>query len=181
MTERMRLHSESGLLVGDVLDSPAGNSSTPVDRLRRSVRRWWAQQRTLRMEDEVLCPAGGRAPLRLVLPLVSPVLLVPAALVLREPGNVVAFVSLVFGAAAIAYGALAEIVGRRLEHPLWFQLLTSVFYAALISGILWTFLSVRVPRSMSSIARCRVQRLSQKAIEPARQRKRQVNSGRWAW
>ena len=147
MTERMRLHSELGLLVGDVLDGPAGTSPAPVDRLRRGVRRWWTQQRALQLEDEVLGPATGLAPLRLVLPLVSPVLLVPAVLLLREPGNVVAFVSLVFGAAAIAYGALAESVGRRLEHPFWLQLVTSVFYAALISAILWIFLSVDHPRA----------------------------------
>jgi hypothetical protein len=33
----------------------------------------------------------------------------------------------------------------------------------------------------SWIARCLQQRLSQKAIEPVSQRKRQVNSGRWPW
>ena len=45
---------------------------------------------------------------------------------------------------------------------------------------IWVRRMCRVPPWASLIAKCRLQRLSQKAIEPARQRKRQVNSGRRA-
>ena len=149
MTEHMQLDAESGLLVSGVLHEPPCGETAAAEPLHRRVRRWLKRQTAPRVEDEVVGAGWRRPPVRLVLPLVIPVLLVPAALLIREPDNLGAFVGLVGGAFAIAYAALAEVAERRVRNRFWLQIFNSLVYAALISAILWAFLVFDHPRPHS--------------------------------
>jgi hypothetical protein len=117
MTEHMQLDSESGLLVSGVLHEPPCGETAAAEPLHRRVRRWLKRQTAPRVEDEVVGAGWRRPPVRLVLPLVIPVLLVPAILLVREPENLGAFVGLVGGAFAIAYAALADWSGGPSASP----------------------------------------------------------------
>jgi diguanylate cyclase (GGDEF)-like protein len=145
----MQLDSESGLLVSRALGGAPSGGMGRSEPLARRLRNWLRRQTAPRLEDAVVGPGGGRPPVRLVLPLVSPVLLVPAALLLREPGNAGAFVALVGGGFAIAYAAVAEVAERRVRNPFWIQLFNSLVYAVLISAMLWAFLVFDHPRPHS--------------------------------
>ncbi len=149
MTPSMQLDPESGLFVSGALGRPAHDETQPVVPLHRRALRWLKRQTASRVEDEVVGVGRARSPVRLVLPMVSPVLLVPAVLLLREPENVGAFVALVAGAFAIAYGALADVADRRMRNPFWLQLFNSLVYAGLISAVLWAFVTLEHPRPHS--------------------------------
>lgn len=114
----------------------------------RHVRRWWRQETTPLVEDEAIGADSlqGR-PIRLVLPLVLPVLTIAALVVLREPDNIVGVICLAFGAVAIGYGVLADGVEQRSERgAVWIPLVNTAVYAAIISIELWCFLTIEHPR-----------------------------------
>ena len=143
----MRHTSEPALLAVGTLEG-TDPSETGSARLRLLVRlhRWFRQQTAARVEDEVVDAGAERSTVRLVMPVVAPILAVPALLVLREPGNVGALACLVCGTAAMVYGALSEAVERRLSNPFWIHLLNAAVFAGLISAVLWTFLTFEHPR-----------------------------------
>ncbi len=142
----MHTHSDSGLVDVGGLDASERKARSAAARLSKRLRRWWTQQTTILVEDEVVDAGSGRAQIRLVVPLVSPVLIIPALVLRHEPENVVALLSLVYGAAALLYGLLAGLVERRVASGFWIQLLNGLVYAALISAVLWTFLTFEHPR-----------------------------------
>jgi diguanylate cyclase (GGDEF)-like protein len=149
MIPSMQLDPESGLFVSDAPGRPAHDETEGAVPLYRRVLRWLERQTASRVEDEVVGAGRGGPPVRLVLPIVSPVLLVPAALLLREPENAGAFVALVAGGFAIAYAAVADVADRRMRNPFWLQLFNSLVYAGLISAVLWAFVTLEHPRPHS--------------------------------
>ena len=146
MAESMRLHTRSGLLVGGMLARPVNADRTTRQRVLRAIRYWWKQQQTSRIEDEVIDRAGNRLSVRIVLCLVLPVVAVLALLVWLEPENRVAFISLVFATVAIVYSVAAEALERRLAQPFWVQIASGAVYAAIITALLLTFVTVDHPR-----------------------------------
>lgn len=145
MVEVVRLDSRSKLDGSGRLAAPRDSARSRPDRLYRAARRWWKLQNTRQIEDEVV-ESGGRISIRLVLPVVFPVLLVLSLLVWFEPENRVAFISLVCAASAIVYTMIVESVARRLAEPAWLQIASCAFYAAVITALLWTFISLDHPR-----------------------------------
>jgi len=117
------------------------SDTSPPDR---GLRRWW---RTLALEDDVLDSAQERrSTLRMVVPLVLPILMVAAIVVLREPDNTVAQLSLLYGAVAIAYAGIVNALQRRVEQVFWIEIANTAVLAALISAVLWTYVTFEHPR-----------------------------------
>jgi diguanylate cyclase (GGDEF)-like protein len=146
VAEPMRLHSGSGLMVGGMLALPLNSSRPRGQRLLRALRYWWKQQHAFHIEDEVVTGGRSRVSIRLVLPVVSPVLAVLAVLVWREPENQVAFISLVYATSAILFALAAEAVDQRLSEPFWMQAASVIVYAAIITALLLTFVTFPHPR-----------------------------------
>lgn len=142
----MRHASEPALLAVGTLECAAQEASADPGGLLHRLRRWLRQQTTVRVEDEVVDSGPERSTIRLVLPVVAPILAVPALLLLREPGNVAALVCLVCGSAALLYGTAAELLERRVSNPFWVHLLNASVFAGLISVLLWAFLTQEHPR-----------------------------------
>lgn len=94
-----------------------------------------------RIEDTLRGPADSTHPLRLVTPLLVPLLLVPAIVVLREPHNVLAMQCLAAGAVAIAYSVASEALERRMRAGYGVQIGNAIFYAAMISVMLAAFVT----------------------------------------
>jgi diguanylate cyclase (GGDEF)-like protein len=133
--------SQAGFQAAGPLVAPDAGGAP---RRRRGLRRWWT---SLMLEDEVLEPVSDRrTPLRMVLPALAPVMAIGAVLVLREPDNLVAILSVGAGGVAIAFAALMSLVERRLERPFWLQIGTVAFFAALISMLMLVFLTLEHPR-----------------------------------
>lgn len=146
MAEPMWLHSGSGLMVSGTL-ARSFNSERPAgQRLIRAIRYWWQQQRVSHIEDNADESERSRVSVRVVLPLVFPVLTVLALLVWREPENKVAFISLVYTTVAIVFAIAAEALDRKLSHPVWIQIASGAVYAAIITALLLTFVTVPHPR-----------------------------------
>lgn len=128
----------------DTREMPGMADASETSAPDRGLRRWW---RTLALEDDVLDSAQERrSALRMVLPLVLPILVVAAIVVLREPENTVAQLSLLYGAVAIAYAGIVHSLQRHVEHAFWIEIANTAFLAALISAVLWTFVTFEHPR-----------------------------------
>jgi diguanylate cyclase (GGDEF)-like protein len=110
------------------------------------IRAWWRRRLAVRIEDGLHELAAARSPVRMVAPMLMPVLLVPAIVILREPGNALAMLCLVCGALALVYALAADTVERWFVRTSWIRLGNVVFYAALISIILATFVTLDHPR-----------------------------------
>jgi len=122
--------------------------TSPEPNLAERLKRWWKAQRAERPEDTLVYggAADGRQPIRLVLPLVSPVVLIMMVVVLREPENATALAAAWFGAAALLYGALAAWIEARRGSSFWCQLFHCAVYSGIITGLLIFFLLVDHPR-----------------------------------
>jgi hypothetical protein len=91
MSGEPQFDAVSGLWVGGPWLADARPAS-PGPNLAQRLKRWWKAQRTERSEDTLVygAAADGRQPIRLVLPLVSPVVLIMMVVVVREPENATA-------------------------------------------------------------------------------------------
>ena len=127
---------------GDLVLGAALESTTTWLRLRR----WWKQQMAMRLEDEMLDRSAGGTSALMVAQVLAPLLAVPAILLLREPGNELAFLCVSLGAVAVAYTLAAQALARRVRQPFWVQLANSGVYTILISYLLYAFLTVDHPR-----------------------------------
>ena len=114
--------------------------------LVRSLRRWWRRESTRRLEDELVDHSGGRAISRFVPPVVLPILVLPTILVLREPENTLAAVTLAAGAIALLYSYVGGALDRSALRPFWVALANAAVYTAIISVLLWAFITVEHPR-----------------------------------
>jgi len=138
-----RLENEPILLSGAASDAAPGGAARP--RWVR-LRDWWRKETARIIEDEAMerDDMAGR-PIRMVLPVVLPVLAVAAVVMLREPDNVVALTCLALGAVAITYGVLADWIEQRVAGS-WVPLMNTAVYALMISLELWFFLTIDHPR-----------------------------------
>lgn len=125
---------------------PQTMPSGSLDGLRRRAQRWWKEQTALRIEDEVVDASDSRGVSRYVLPLIAPLMLVPAILLVREPENHVAAATLVAGAAALLYAMLGSTIERRVKNPFWISLANAAVYSGAITALLWTFVMFEHPR-----------------------------------
>jgi hypothetical protein len=125
-----RLEDDSVLLAAAEFHDAFGERERPW-RIR--LRNWWRNETVRVVEDEAFEQAhlGGR-PIRLILPLVLPVLAVAALVALFEPDNLVAVICLGFAALAITYGVLADLIERRVRGN-WFPILNTAAYAVIIA------------------------------------------------
>ena len=133
-------------MVEGMLARPFNSSRPGGQRLLRALRYWWKQQHVFHLEDEVVTGGRSRVSLKVVLPLVFPVLAVLAVLVWREPENEVAFISLVYATSAIVFAMAAEVVDQRLSQPFWMQAASGAVYATIITALLLTFVTFPHPR-----------------------------------
>jgi len=99
-----------------------------------------------RVEDAVEGLGESRNPMRLVPPLICPLLLVPALVLLREPDNPMAMLCLLSGTVALCYSLAADAVERRVGNGFRIQIVNAGFYALMISILLALFVSVEHPR-----------------------------------
>jgi diguanylate cyclase (GGDEF)-like protein len=111
------------------------------------IQAWWRRRLALRIEDGLHELAAARSPVRMVAPILTPVLFVPAIVILREPGNPLAMLCLVCGALALLYALASEAIERWFVRTAWIRLANVVFYAAMISVILATFVALDHPRA----------------------------------
>jgi len=99
------------------------------------------------VEDLVLDTDRESSPIRLVGPILAPILLIPAILLIREPENQLAFLSLAAGAASLLYAASADWLHARVKHPSRLMLANTGFYALMISFTLCSFIVLDHPRA----------------------------------
>ncbi|MFT5443158.1 MAG: diguanylate cyclase (GGDEF)-like protein [Myxococcota bacterium] len=83
---------------------------------------------------------------RFALPIVAPILIVPAILIYNEPENHVAAMSMVAGSIAILYSIVGGALERSSANPFWVALANAVVYSSIISLLLWTFSTFDPPR-----------------------------------
>lgn len=120
-------------------------ASRGLQDIPRAVRRFWKQQTAPRIEDEVV-DESGRSMNRLVLPIVGPILIVPALVLLHEPDNMVAVMTLVVGSIALIYSLIGGALENSAANPFWVALANAAVYSAIISLLLWTFATFDHPR-----------------------------------
>ncbi len=116
------------------------------DSLLRSLRHWWKQQTAARIEDEVVDAGGARSISRFVVPVVAPILPLPAILLVREPQNHVAAITLVAGVIAILYSIGGSALERSATNPFWVAVANAAVYTSIISLLLITFSVYEHPR-----------------------------------
>jgi diguanylate cyclase (GGDEF)-like protein len=109
------------------------------------VRSWWRRQMSQRIEDGIRDLGATRSPVRMVAPILIPILSVPAVVILREPGNQLALWCLLSGAAALVYALVSDAVEQRLRRTSWIQTLNVVVYATIITLLLATFVAYDHP------------------------------------
>lgn len=111
----------------------------------RALRRFWKQQTAPRIEDEVV-DEHGQSMNRLVLPMIAPILIVPAIVLVKEPDNMVAVMTLVIGSIALLYSLIGGALERKTSNAFWVAVANAAVYSAIVSLLLWTFSTFDHPR-----------------------------------
>lgn len=131
---------------GVPLDATNRELEHSLDALLRGVRHWWKQQTAPRIEDEVVDASGARSMSRFVIPLIAPILVLPAIILWREPENEVAAITLVAGVLALLYSILGSAWERSTTNPFWIAVANAAVYTSIISLLLIAFSIYDHPR-----------------------------------
>ncbi len=128
------------------LDKAGAGFDSTLDSSLRAIRHWWKLQTAARIEDEIVDAGGARSISRFVLPIVGPILALPSILLLREPDNEVAAITLVAGVVALLYSVVGSALERRATNPFWIAVANAAVYTSIISLLLITFSTYDHPR-----------------------------------
>ncbi|MCP5039555.1 MAG: GGDEF domain-containing protein [bacterium] len=128
----------------DVLDGP--DTAPGMAGVLGALRRWWKSQTAARIEDEVTDTSGGHSISRFVIPVVAPILVLPAILLIREPNNHLAAVTLATGIVALVYSFVGNALERSSVNPFWIAVANAAVYSSIISLLLITFSTFDHPR-----------------------------------